>query len=220
MATSPPFSNRRPGAPAPDREPSAPSKPVRASGQRPSAARDRLLLTADRLFYADGIRAVGVDRLIAESQVTRMTFYRHFPSKEDLIVAYLNRRSLAERSRFAQARSVTPGDPRAVFRTVVAQMVAAASATSFRGCPYINAAAEYSDPAHPVRQAVDAHREWFRLELTELVRQIGHPDPEAVATQFVILRDGAMVGCYLNDANSVAAALLQAGRGVIAYRGQ
>src|SRR4051794_41069474 len=81
---------------------------------KPSAARARLLATADRLFYGQGIRAVSVDQLVAEAEVTRVTFYKHFASKDDLIVAYLAGRLQADREQLAAFRETHPADPRAV----------------------------------------------------------------------------------------------------------
>jgi AcrR family transcriptional regulator len=189
---------------------------VRGGERKPSAARQRILDTADRLFGTEGIRVVGVERLVTESEVSRLTFYRHFASKDALIAAYLQRRSAQEQRDVAAFRAAHPGDPRAVMRDIVAWMRAQFAAPDFRGCPYINAAAEFSDPASPVRQAVAAHRDWYRTTMRELAAEIGTPDPDAAADDLVLLRDGAMVSGYLGDPDDAAAALIRAGRTVVA----
>lgn len=199
---------------------STPAGKQTQADKKPSAARTRILETADNLFYREGIRAVGVDRVVAESKVTRVTFYRHFPSKDDLVVAYLRARSQREHEQLAAARAALTGDPRAVLRAIVDAIVAESCTPGFRGCPYINAAAEYADPDHPVRRVVAEHRRWFKEQMAELMTELGHPDANSAADQMVMLRDGAMVGGYLSDPASVSGALLEAGRAVIAYRGQ
>jgi AcrR family transcriptional regulator len=182
---------------------------------KPSAARARILGTADRLFYSEGIRAVGVDKVIAEAQVTRATFYRHFPSKDDLVVAYLTARSRREQDLFASARTALPNDPRAVLRALVADLLEEARTPGFRGCAYINAAAEYPDPMHPVRQVIAAHRAWGRNLMAELLTELHHPATDIAADQMVMLYDGARVGAYLDDPDRVADAVVAAGRAVI-----
>src|SRR3954454_24645098 len=114
-----------------------------ATTGRVSAGRERLLRTASELFYAEGIRAVGVDRVIEVAGVTRATFYRHFPSKDTLVVAYL-------RAVHDAARTVAgdkPGEQR--LRRVVGTMSELVCAPGFRGCSFINAAAEFADPDGP-----------------------------------------------------------------------
>jgi AcrR family transcriptional regulator len=184
--------------------------------KKPSAARARILDAADRLFSAEGIRVVGVERLVKEADVSRLTFYRQFPSKDELVVAYLTRRSRAEQDRVAGFRTTHPDDPRAVMRAIVAAMRSDFSAPGFRGCRFINAAAEYSDLTSPVRQAVADHRAWYRETMRQLAFRIGVDDADAAADDLVLLRDGAMVSGYLGDADTAAAALIRAGRTVVA----
>ncbi|MFC0031730.1 TetR/AcrR family transcriptional regulator [Micromonospora chaiyaphumensis] len=197
----------------------ADSRPaMRGAGGKPSAARERILAAADRLFYREGIRAVGVEKVIAEAQVTRVTFYRHFPTKDDLIATYLAVRSQREREALAEARAALPGDHREVLRAIVDALIAESRSPGFRGCPYVNAAAEYADPDHPVRHAVAEHRAWFTGQMAELMTELGHPDPGLAAEQIMILRDGAMTAAYLDDRERVAAALVAAGRAIVGYR--
>ncbi|WP_155373091.1 TetR/AcrR family transcriptional regulator [Catellatospora vulcania] len=163
---------------------------------RPSAARERLLAAAAQVFYAEGIHAVGVDRVIEQAQVTRATFYRHFPGKDDLVRAYVEHADAAIRARLEAALAIT-GDPVALLGLLVDGIGEDICAPGFRGCPFINAAAEFPDPAHPVHQAVVAHRAWFRAALVQLLTTMAYADPQLGADTLVMLRDGAMVAGYL-----------------------
>jgi AcrR family transcriptional regulator len=179
-----------------------------------SAARDRLLATAARLFYSEGIRAVGVDRVIAEAQVTRATFYRHFPSKEDLVCSYLETEDQRIRDR-VKAGMAHAGDPVDAMGLLIDGIGQEICAPGFRGCPFINAAAEYPDKHSPVHQAVLAHRTWFHGALAEALRSGGHPDPDHAADVLVALRDGAMVAGYLGDSDTAVASFSRAARSLI-----
>jgi AcrR family transcriptional regulator len=191
------------GAPDPS---AAPRIPMRA----------RILEAATDLFYAQGLRAVSAEKIIAQVGITKVTFYRHFPTKDDLIVAYLERRAMWERDAIGQARQAASDVPD-VFRIIAEAIGAESCSPGFRGCPFINAAAEYADPDHPVRRVVDAHRRWFRQAIQDLLDEINVADSGRVADQLVMLRDGAMVSGYLSDPTVVADALYNAARAVIAF---
>ena len=181
-----------------------------------SAVRDRILDVATQRFYAEGIRAVSADRLIADAAVSKVTFYRHFRSKDDLVEAYLARAAAQERTRVEQQRARHPDDPAAVLRAYATGVGIASCSPGFRGCPFINAAAEYADPAHPARQVIDTHRAWLRGQAVDLLQQLGIADPERTAEILLMLRDGAMISGYLGGSpEDVAARLMDAGRAVI-----
>ncbi|MFC8516551.1 TetR/AcrR family transcriptional regulator [Streptomyces sp. NPDC057257] len=168
------------------------------SGRRVSEARERLLKTAGQLFYAEGIQRVGVDRLVAESKVTNATFYRHFPSKEDLAVAYIGSVDQAIRT---QIGSLTAADlpPDAILRGIGASLVDQIRSPGYRGCAFLNAAAEFPDPDHPVHRAVVQHRAWFLQTITALFTEITAAQADHAGRHFVMLRDGAMSAGYLGD---------------------
>lgn len=191
----------------------------RAPAGRPASKvpiRERIVEAATALFYAQGLRAVSADKIIAQVGITKVTFYRHFPTKDDLIVAYLEHRAKWERDAIAHAQQSADDVPD-VFR-IIAQAIGAESCSpGFRGCPFINAAAEYADPEHPVRRVVAAHRRWFKQTIQDLLEEISIPDSARIADQLVMLRDGAMVSGYLSDPSTVANALYNAGRAVIAF---
>ncbi|MFJ8405015.1 TetR/AcrR family transcriptional regulator [Streptomyces microflavus] len=195
----------------------APS-PSSAAPAKTSAARTRLVAAAAELFYAEGIHTVGIDRLIAAAGVTKATFYRHFPAKDDLVVAYLRGRDATIRAGVEQAAAALPG-PGDALKAMVEGLGDEVCGDGFRGCPFINAAAEYPGPDHPVRRLVTEHRTWFRAAAAELLRAAGHPDPVPAAASLLLVRDGAMIGGYLDGAAaretliSTAAALLGGGGG-------
>ena len=176
---------------------------------RPSAARDRLLSTAATVFYGEGIHGVGVDRLVTEAGVTRATFYRHFPGKDDLVVAYLEAVDAAVRVRVGEVPQ-TPDAAADLVRAIAGGIGDELCARGFRGCPFINAAAEFPDPASPVHRAVVAHRSWLAGTVTRALRTAGHPDPDEGSRRFAMLRDGAMVAGYLADPEAARATLLAA----------
>ena len=180
--------------------------PVSIAPKRTDApAKVRILETADRLFYEDGIRTVGIDRLIGESNVTKATFYKHWGSKDRLILHYLEGRHRSVQSLVGELVAGLE-DPVAVLRGLTDAISAEIDKPGFRGCPFINAAAEYADPASPAREMVSTHREWYTDTLTELLRDAGHPLPGDAADDLMLARDGAMVGGYAGDSVSASAA--------------
>jgi AcrR family transcriptional regulator len=182
-----------------------------------SEARARLLGTAVRIFYAEGIHSVGVDRIIEEAQVTRATLYRHFSGKEDLVLAYLEQADQGIRAQLsaAQEGALTPGDKvRAVGRAIAEGI----RTEGFRGCAFLNAAAEYPDPAHPIHQAVLAHRQWFLDTVTDLLAQVGDAPAEAAGRHFVMLRDGAMAAGCLSDPRLITETFLEGVEGILQAR--
>jgi AcrR family transcriptional regulator len=164
---------------------------------RASEPRERLLRTAAALFYREGITGVGVDRVLAEAGVPRATMYRHFPGKEALVVAYLELEDATIRGYFAEA-AAAGGSPQELLAAVVDGVADDARRYHDRGCPFINASAEYADPESPVRAVVRRHRDWFRATLTDLAAAAGLTDPAATAASLVLLRDAALVGVYLD----------------------
>ncbi|MGQ4388427.1 TetR/AcrR family transcriptional regulator [Streptomyces sp. SAS_270] len=173
------------------------AKHMTAPGRR-SPARERLLSTASRLFYIEGIRAVGVDRVMAEAEIARGTFYRHFAGKDDLVRAYLETTDQDIRDRLGAAREAI-ADPSAFLRAVAAGIGEELCGVGFRGCPFINAAAEYPERNSAVHQAVLTHRAWFHQALQDAFEQAGAADPARSADAMVAMRDGAMVAGYLSD---------------------
>ncbi|MEU2257325.1 TetR/AcrR family transcriptional regulator [Nocardia xishanensis] len=156
-------------------------------------ARQRLLTTAEDLFYAEGIRAVGVDRLLQESGVGRASFYRHFASKDDLVVAVLedrDRRWLDWLRESVEARAATPGEaPLAVFDALAERF----ARKDFRGCAFINTMIEVADRDSAAHRVADRHKRRVIEYLGELLTAAGRSDAEELAGEFALLVDGAIV---------------------------
>jgi AcrR family transcriptional regulator len=186
-----------------------------ASADRP-APRERLLEAADELFYEEGICTVGIERVIKRADVARASLYSTYGSKDELVRAYLQRRSddwqaLAAEvlpSRWPTARERIVG----IFSLLTEWF----AAPGYRGCPFINASAEEAatDAVVAVR---DRHRAWVRELFASLGADAGAGDPDALSAQLVLLYDGSMVGAQLDGspapgeaAAAAAAALLDA----------
>ena len=165
---------------------------------------ERILETADRLFYLQGIRAVGVDTIAAEIGISKRTLYNHFPSKDALIAAYLTRR-------FRPAR---PSDqaPVAQILSTFDKLERRFAGKDFRGCPFVNAVTELGATDQAVRKIAiafkDSRRAWFRDLLLQL--DVAHPDE--LATQFQLLVDGAIATDLVRNDPSVARAAKDAAR--------
>ncbi|MFE2595127.1 TetR/AcrR family transcriptional regulator [Streptomyces sp. NPDC059396] len=186
-------------------------------GGSTSAARARLLSTATRIFYAEGIHSVGIDRITKEAQVTRATLYRHFSGKEELVLAYIGLADLAIREQAAAAVAGS-GSPADRVRAVARSIADGIGSPGFRGCAFLNAVAEYPDPAHPVHQAVLAHRQWFLDTVTSLLAQTGDAPADAAGRHLVMLRDGAMAAGCLFDPDLVCETFLQGVEGILRAR--
>ncbi|WNM25256.1 TetR/AcrR family transcriptional regulator [Demequina capsici] len=171
--------------------------------------RERLASTASDLFYREGIHSVGVDRILAEAGMSRATMYRHFGGKEDLVVAYLQREDALIRAQVASADA-----DGGLLRAAVHGIADDVERRHTRGCPFINAAAEYPDEASAVRRLIATHRAWFRGALTQAAAAAGVADPERVAGALMMLRDAALVGGYLDGAASIRSAFLDAASAV------
>ena len=178
-------------------------------------AKGRILETANVLFYEDGIRNVGVDRIISASSVTKATFYKHYRAKDNLIVEYITARHESVRANVEEMIATSP-DAEGVLRAFVAAIIAEIDTPGFRGCPFINAAAEFPDADHPVRRVVTSHREWYVDTLAELLRDMGHPVPGDAADELLLARDGALAGGYAGDSVAASAALVRIANRVFA----
>ncbi|MBV9093253.1 MAG: TetR/AcrR family transcriptional regulator, partial [Streptosporangiaceae bacterium] len=181
-----------------------------ATGSRRSAARERILETADRLFYSEGIHSVGVNRLVEESAVTRVTFYRHFLSKDDLIAGYLEDRARRARHRITQVIEDGHGDAGAVLRELGRVFTSETFAGEYRGCPFINASAEFAAPGHPARVLATAQRAWIADTIERLLRDMGHRAPARTARQLLMLQTGAIFGVAIDDTPGLDTAFLDA----------
>jgi AcrR family transcriptional regulator len=175
---------------------------VAKSAAKPSA-RERLLAAADELFYQEGVRTVGIDRIIEQAGVAKASLYNAFGSKEELIQAYLEGRHARVATRIAQQLE-RYDTPREKILGVFEAQGQLASETGYRGCAFVRANAE-ARPGDLVDQATGAYRRWIRGLFTDLAQQAGAPDPAALARQLQLLYDGAGVSSRMDGDGQAAA---------------
>jgi AcrR family transcriptional regulator len=173
--------------------------------------KERILETADRLFYLRGIRAVGVDTIAAEIGISKRTLYNHFPSKDELIAAYLERR-------FTRAPASDKPPVEQILGTFD-RLERGFASKGFRGCPFVNAVAELGPEDQSVRKIAVAFKESRRIWFRDLLRQIGVADPEGLATQLTLLVDGSIAQDLVRNDPSMARAGKEAARVLLANAG-
>ena len=171
----------------------------------PPVARERILDTAFRLFYAHGIRAVGVDRIIAESGVAKATFYKWFPAKDDLVVAYLDKVDGIWSGQLHDAAEAAGPDPADELVGLFDALGTACRRDGYRGCAFINTAAEAA-PGTPVHDRTVAHKTAVLAWVRALAEQAGAHDPAALARSLTLLLDGGLASGSL-DADPEAPAV-------------
>lgn len=171
--------------------------------------KERILKTADRLFYLEGIRAVGVDTIAAEIGISKRTLYNHFPSKDALIAAYLERRFVHP----------PPSAPAPCAQTAVTQILATFdsleqrfASPDFRGCPFVNAVAEVGSTDRAVKKIAVAFKESRRIWFRERLNELGVADADALATQLVLLVDGSIAQDLVRDDPAMARAAKEAAK--------
>jgi AcrR family transcriptional regulator len=195
---------------------SAPSAPAPASTPK----RDLLLDTAARLFYRNGYHAVGIDLILAEAGLAKMTLYHHFASKEELIVAALERRAAAIGAGVSAAMEAAGPSPRKRLQALFDWHADWFDRKDFNGCAFIRAAGEYPDPASPVHQVVAKHKELARARIEGLLREAGVSAPARLAAQINLLLQGAIVAAHIfsdpasiREARDAAQTLIKADAG-------
>jgi AcrR family transcriptional regulator len=172
--------------------------------------RERILETADELFYGQGIRAVGVDTIAAEIGISKRTLYNYFPSKEELILAYLSRHVPVNSSEQPPLEQILR-----VFDWLERWF----ATDTFRGCPLVNAVAELADPTHPAAKMAVAYKERQRIHLRDLLRELNVADPDGLATQVAILAEGAIVAALVRGDPGMARAAKSAARVLLTAAG-
>lgn len=168
-------------------------------------ARDRLINTSIDLFYANGFQAIGLDRILSETGVTKTTFYKYFQSKDDLVVEALSTRDAWERQAFLRAlREVGGEHPRAQLLAVFDVLDVWFNDPSFGGCLFINAAGEFPDPNDPIHRVAAAHKRTARDDFRDLARAAGAAAPEAFADLFALIVEGTLVMRHVHGRNDAA----------------
>jgi AcrR family transcriptional regulator len=155
-----------------------------------AAVRERLLDTADRLFYQEGVRAVGIDRVLAEAGAAKASLYSHFGCKDDLVAAHVERRAADARTQIeAYLAEVPPAERALRFFDWVLEWT---KSRDFRGCPLQHIVAELSDTKHPARAVAAEQRRWIHTKFLEWARAADVAKPAATAGALVVLFDGAV----------------------------
>lgn len=165
----------------PAKRPDAPSEGVR----------ERILQTAHELIYREGARAVGIDRIVAESGVAKMSLYRWFPSKDALIAAVLQERERIVWSIWNQNMERHKNSPLKQLRAQFESLAQVIAHPSTRGCAFLNVAVELADESHPAREIVRRHKTELTQKLAELASAAGAKQPKVLAEQLMLVADGA-----------------------------
>ena len=178
--------------------------------------RARILAVAGDLFYRHGIRAVGVDAIAEAAGTNKMTLYRHFGSKDDLVAAYL-RQSASEADgcweKFEQAH---PADGRAQLRAWLEEMAEHVANADQRGCPLANAAVELPEKDHPARRVIEEFKVAQRAKLIQLCRTAGLNEPDMLADELHLLLEGARVTAQSVGSDGLGVRLVRMGEAMIA----
>ena len=166
----------------------------------PAGARQRVLAAADRLFYERGIHSVGVNEIVRCAGVAKTSMYLHFDSKDELVATYLQARVDGYRAQWEEllAREEM-ADPVALLDAVFDVLHAFVAGEGFRGCPFVNAAAELPELEHPARGPIDEYRVYVRDRLLfQVAERAGAPEPAALAEKLQLLYDAALAGSVLD----------------------
>ena len=161
--------------------------------QAAKSARTRILEAAADLFYREGIRAVGVDAVIAHSGVAKMSLYRNFAGKDELVAAFLEYRDELYWAWWDKVVARHPDDPRAQIRAIFETVGKRTAHPDYRGCPFINTAVEFPDSGHPGRVVALANKLELRARLRALAEAVGAHDPAMLADQLLLLLEGTYV---------------------------
>lgn len=173
-------------------------------------AGERIREAARDLFYQQGIRAVGVDEIVARAGVTKPSLYRSFASKDELATACLRDRSEDYLRRFDAAMMQYPDDPRAGFRTWLEQLSQRATKPDYRGCALTNAAVEYPERKHPARLVAAANKREFRAKLKDAAVAMGAREPALLADSLLLLVEGAYASGQLFGQDGPAGVVVDA----------
>jgi AcrR family transcriptional regulator len=178
--------------------------------------RERILDTASKLFYAHGVRAIGVDLVVLEAAVAKTSLYRYFPTKDDLIVAFLEREDAVFWSQWDSVAEQHADKPAAELEAHMRWIGDRLARANYRGCPQINVAAEFSEQDHPARLVAQRHMQTLRSRLQDITRRLDVPQDEPLAAQLAVLINGAFVSSALLSPEEATDVLLGALRALLA----
>jgi AcrR family transcriptional regulator len=187
-----------------------------AGGTGSQDLRERILATASDLFYKRGVRAVGVDLVIAEAGIAKTSLYRYFPTKDELIVAFLEREDVDFWSVWDDVGQRYAHDPAGELDAHMRWIGERLSRTNYRGCPQINVAAEFAEHAHPARQVARRHMQALRARLAAIADRLDVARPAELAAQLAVLVNGAFVSSELLAPDEATGVLLASARALLA----
>ncbi len=167
--------------------------PLRKRGAKRPTARQRIFDTASELFYLKGIRAVGVETIAAEADTTKMSLYRNFPSKDELVAEWLREHDANFWQTWDAMANRHPRDPRRQIKAAFALLARHVADPKARGCPMANAAVEITEKDHPARKVIEAHKAKLRTRLAQMCTQMEAPEPRLLADHLFLLMEGAQV---------------------------
>ena len=153
-------------------------------------ARERVFAVAADLFYRKGIRAVGVEEIVNEAGVAKISLYRSFKSKDDLIVAYLEQRNAEFWLQWEERFAPHSDDPRALLDAVMDYLARRTTQAGYRGCPFINYAVEFPEASHPGHRVVEANKREWRRRFTAIAEALGASKPKLLADSLLLLVEG------------------------------
>jgi len=186
----------------------------------PVPPRQRILKAADELFYRHGIRAVGVDAIAEAAGTNKMTLYRHFPSKDDLVAEYLREKAKRVEASWERLEGEHPGNPLAQLHAWVKHMAEEVICRGGRGCAHANAAVELAEKEHPARRVIEAFKKAQRERLARLCRAAGLLDPELLADELSLVLEGARVSLQSVGPEDLGARIVRIGEAIIASHSQ
>jgi AcrR family transcriptional regulator len=179
------------------------------------SARDRLVETAIELFYREGIRAIGIDTVVARSGVSKSSLYRTFASKDALIAAFAEEQNRRYWQWWDRTVRQFAGAPRAQIEALLTGVADQIASPQFRGCPFINLATEFPDQAHPGTVIACGNKQEMRRRLADLARAVGAREPRRLGEQLALLIDGAYGRATTIGASGLKRELLEAARLII-----
>lgn len=167
------------------------------SEPRPPRAADRIMAVARKLFYRQGIRAIGVDEIVRQAGVTKPSLYRSFASKDELAASYLRDYEKGFWQRFDAEVGKHPGDPRKGLLEYLTGLGERAVKGGYRGCGMTNAAIEYPEAGHPARLVGENNKRDLRQRLRDMAREMGAKDPDTLGDGLLLIMEGAFISGQL-----------------------
>lgn len=189
---------------------------ARRSPHNSSEVRDRILDTASALFYRRGVRAVGVDLVVAEAGVAKTSLYRHFRTKDDLVAAFLRREDEDFWACWNRVAERHKADANAELEAQLKWIAERVNRPNYRGCPQLNVAAEFPDADHPARAVATAHKRELRSRLKRIADRLDVKRPDDLAAQLSLFINGAFVSAQVFSAGEAVPVLIATSRALIA----